>query len=346
LTHAADSSNDEGDVFADAHDGVMSPDSSTKRNAATDNLAVIAEGSQNEIATRIKGQNLDPGIHATSIPMTVVEKIDPAEPSHGDVPGTAAHEKRKADAVPDAILRAPSPGEPPITRSPDSNSPSAVPIPKTVVTKVDLEPRHGEVLGTKAAELRTEDATPDEVEEKGDIQGRHDPRRWLPSSDRLTCSGWPTFSTRSHTISMSSISKGTSPIAEDGGFGPMSYEDDDFVEDDTHSKDERNENVQSQPAEDEDEDTFGSDFDDFEEGDAADEFGDFDGSTSYIPSSVEEQAAPESQRQSTSKTTCPFVSRIRIREILGLYNSRYASKRKLICPDPPSQFSISQLLHP
>jgi len=168
--HDLDSSNDEGDVFADAHDGVMSPDSSTKHYAAIDNLAVIAEGSQNEIATRIKGQNLDPSIHATSIPMTVVEKVNPEEPSHGDVPGTAAHEKRKADAVPDAVLRAPSPGEPPITKTPDSNTPSALPIPKTVVTKVDLEPRHVEVPGTKAAELRTEDATPDEVEEKGDIK--------------------------------------------------------------------------------------------------------------------------------------------------------------------------------
>ncbi|KAF2139910.1 uncharacterized protein K452DRAFT_335843 [Aplosporella prunicola CBS 121167] len=43
------------------------------------------------------------------IPTTRVEKVDD-EPSHGDVPGTAAYEMRQADAVPDMILKAPEGG--------------------------------------------------------------------------------------------------------------------------------------------------------------------------------------------------------------------------------------------
>jgi hypothetical protein len=42
----------------------------------------------------------------------IVEKIDPDEPSYGDVPGTEAYEKRRADAVPDAVIRSPIAGSP------------------------------------------------------------------------------------------------------------------------------------------------------------------------------------------------------------------------------------------
>lgn len=41
------------------------------------------------------------------IPRTIVEKIDPDELSHGEVPGTVANEKRLADAVPDIVTKAP-----------------------------------------------------------------------------------------------------------------------------------------------------------------------------------------------------------------------------------------------
>lgn len=47
-----------------------------------------------------------------TVPRMVVEKIDPDEPSYGDVPGTQAYEKRKADAVPDAVIRSPVAGSP------------------------------------------------------------------------------------------------------------------------------------------------------------------------------------------------------------------------------------------
>lgn len=47
----------------------------------------------------------DPG--KLQIPKTVVEKVEPESPSYGEVPGTAAHEMRKADAEPDEVLKAP-----------------------------------------------------------------------------------------------------------------------------------------------------------------------------------------------------------------------------------------------
>lgn len=47
---------------------------------------------------------------------------------------------------------------------PPQDTPGGLPIPKTVVEKVEPEnPSHGEVPGTAAYDIRTEDAQPDEV---------------------------------------------------------------------------------------------------------------------------------------------------------------------------------------
>ncbi|RAL63212.1 hypothetical protein DID88_004290 [Monilinia fructigena] len=108
------------------------------------------------------------------IPTTVVEKIDPDTPSHGEVPGTPAYEKRKADAVPDLVLDS-TPGRSrsntlnPTTRSRAGSTPGDLPIPKTVVERVDSVPSHGEVPGTAAYELRKEDAQPDDIVEVSDV---------------------------------------------------------------------------------------------------------------------------------------------------------------------------------
>ena len=110
-----------------------------------------------------------PSSPATPVPKTIVDKVDPLSPSHGDVPGTAAHSKRQADAVPDVIR--------PASRSSNNSSqqdlPGAtstnVPVPTTVITKVDSKPSHGEVPGTEAHDIRQGDAKPDIVETKGDV---------------------------------------------------------------------------------------------------------------------------------------------------------------------------------
>ena len=49
-----------------------------------------------------------------------------------------------------------------------------IPVPMTVVTKVDSKPTHGEVPGTDAFNIRKGDAEPDKVEKKGDIPSKLD----------------------------------------------------------------------------------------------------------------------------------------------------------------------------
>ena len=63
------------------------------------------------------------------------------------------------------------------------STPGGTPLPKTVVTKVDSEKKHGEIEGTAAANIRSQDANPDEVEEKGDVPGklRYHAGSYLPS---------------------------------------------------------------------------------------------------------------------------------------------------------------------
>ena len=116
-------------------------------------------------------QDPSPSPRDIPIPKMVVEKVNPESPSHGDVPGTAAHAKRQADAVPDVILQAPESDQAPVVEDRgDSISPD-IPIPTTVITKVDSKPSHGEIPGTDAFDKRKGDAKPDVVEKKGDVSG-------------------------------------------------------------------------------------------------------------------------------------------------------------------------------
>lgn len=81
------------------------------QDAVPDEVEIVPEGQRSRSASRvsISDRPYTPG--GTHIPKTVVEKIDPDTPSHGDVPGTLAHELRAADAVPDIVLKAPEPPE-------------------------------------------------------------------------------------------------------------------------------------------------------------------------------------------------------------------------------------------
>lgn len=103
----------------------------------------------------------------TLIPRTVVEKVDPESPSHGEVPGTSAYLQRQMDAAPDVILKTPEPGRGRHYTEENAEEGSAtpnVPIPETVVTRVNSIPAHGEVPGTEAQKKRALDAAPDIVE--------------------------------------------------------------------------------------------------------------------------------------------------------------------------------------
>ncbi|KAI9892928.1 MAG: hypothetical protein M1814_000812 [Vezdaea aestivalis] len=135
---------------------------------------------------------------AGAIPLTVVEKIDPEFPSHGEVPGTAAHSVRIADAVPDIVLRASDsslPPSPSITRPRSDSTPGDLPIPTTKVSKISTLPAHGEVSGTLAYNKRLGDAEPDAVEEVQDQSSRR-----------------PSLSSNAHRNELAEVS-------DDDGFG-------------------------------------------------------------------------------------------------------------------------------
>ena len=185
-----ESSNDE-EVFSDAHEGRMSPQVPLTRvekvddspshgqvpgteaykkrtqDAVPDEVAIVPDGNPSLSPSRRDSQV--PSRQGTPVPLTVVEKVDPEAPSHGEVPGTSAYEQRKADAVPD-IISTNTPQQP--KKSGHYSSPSVESIPKTVVTRVDSDPSYGEVPGTEAYKKRMQDAQPDILEKDEGLQSK------------------------------------------------------------------------------------------------------------------------------------------------------------------------------
>jgi hypothetical protein len=97
-----------------AHGEVPGTDAYNKRtqDAVPDEVEIVPEGLRSRSASHVStgDRPLTPGGTPMSpIPKTVVEKIDPDQPSYGDVPGTHAHQLRLADAEPDVIVKAPKP---------------------------------------------------------------------------------------------------------------------------------------------------------------------------------------------------------------------------------------------
>lgn len=115
----------------------------------------------------------------TPIPLTLVEKVDLISPSYGDVPGTAAYEQRKADAVPDMVMkvsdprsRSPSPS-PSLGRAPsEAGSVNNTPLPETRVLRVDSIPSEETEPGPRAHTRRPSDSLPDLVERVQDAPGK------------------------------------------------------------------------------------------------------------------------------------------------------------------------------
>jgi hypothetical protein len=155
----------------------------------------------------------------------VVEKVDPESPSHGEVPGTEAYEKRRADAVPDEIAALPESAEGTQSNnlSPTGSqdrplTPDDSPIPRTVVEKVDLEsPSHGEVPGTEAYEKRRADAVPDEISALTDntegTQSNNDSSTGSQARP-LTPNGSPIPQTVVEKVDLESLSHGEVPGTE------------------------------------------------------------------------------------------------------------------------------------
>lgn len=138
-----------------------------------DDLEIIPDGRESRPRSSTGQQDHLASPREIPIPKMVVEKIDPQSPSHGDVPGTAAHSKRQADAVPDVILQASERDEASVSEDQGEGIFPDIAIPATVITKVDSKPSHGEVPGTVAFDMRKGDAKPDAVEKKGDVSGEY-----------------------------------------------------------------------------------------------------------------------------------------------------------------------------
>ncbi|KAI4086250.1 MAG: hypothetical protein LQ344_007714 [Seirophora lacunosa] len=226
-----------------------------RQDAVPDELEIVGDASTPSSRRASQTQpdrTSTPG--GTPIPKTIVEKIDSTSPSHGEVPRTAAHGKRQADAVPDLILQSPKARATFGIGSPASTPPPETPVPKTVVTRVDEQPSHGEVPGTEAFRMRTEDASPDVVETKGDPFVRF-------------------------------TNKSNSQIAADGGFGRI-------PDNGEAATDNGLGGYPAQPNSAASDTGFGDDFDEFEAGAEADDFGDFDDGFEQ-PSTAREPPQPE-----------------------------------------------------
>ncbi len=219
-------------------------------DAVPDEVEVVPEGehSSSWYQQGPQDRSLSPG--GAPLPKTVVEEVEPASTSFTSRRRVNTLEKHRADAEPDVVLHVS-----------EESSPTAQPIPTTVVSKVDAEPSYGEVPGTDAYDMRKEDAEPDVIKEIGDIPGTILLTLLSTPSERLTESESPTSpllrSDHRTYMRRKGSGGGSLAIAEDGGFGPM------------HLK----ETIDQQ---DRDDDGFGDDFDDFEEGESNDDFGDFD----------------------------------------------------------------------
>lgn len=140
-----------------------------EQDAVPDEIEVVPEGEHSRVGSLAGSQDrpFTPG--ASPIPRTVVEKTDLDSPSHGEVPGTEAFEKRQADAVPDVVKKADDGdnAQPPSTL--DHASPSTTPsdqsIPETKVSRVETMPTEEELPARpKTHQSSPSDATPDIVE--------------------------------------------------------------------------------------------------------------------------------------------------------------------------------------
>lgn len=109
-----------------------------RQDAVPDELEIVPEG---RLSKRSSTSSLQPSLPpgGPPVPLTVVEKVDPASPSHGEVPGTAAYEQRQADAAPDIVLKASDSYTPPQSFPPSQSAKatSPCPIPETIITRAD-----------------------------------------------------------------------------------------------------------------------------------------------------------------------------------------------------------------
>ncbi|PNS21585.1 Peptidyl-prolyl cis-trans isomerase-like 4 [Sphaceloma murrayae] len=140
------------------------------QDAVPDEIEVVPEGMRSRSASRLSESDrpLTPG--GTMIPKTVVEKVEPENPSYGEVPGTEAWEKRRADAEPDEVLMSPTKtrlnleGEPTEHRS-DSRRLSDQSRGEEVEHDIDRPPDAGDDRGDDAEDEAEDDGFGDDFDD-------------------------------------------------------------------------------------------------------------------------------------------------------------------------------------
>lgn len=144
-----------------------------EQDAVPDQVEIIPEGSPSldPLPAGLNDRPTTPD--DSSIPRTMVEKVDPDSPSYGEVPGTEAFEKRQADAVPDLVKSTSDPDDvqpQPSSGDVSSNTSPIPPIPETHVSLVDSLPIDEDSTTQPRAHHRRSpsDATPDVVETVSD----------------------------------------------------------------------------------------------------------------------------------------------------------------------------------
>lgn len=261
------------------------------KDSVPDEVEVIPEGSRSRSQSTAQSPPENP-----PVPRTVVERVDPEHPSHGDVPGTDAYDKRRADAVPDVVTTAPeSGGTPELNPEPEPNDAvDSTAVPETVVSQVETPTEEEPESRPHAHRRRPSDALPDSVETVPDAPGKL--LSSLPASlqdvkERLTNSD-------PQSSPATSVEQESSAITRDD---QQKMDGDNDID---------NNGTAMPGALPEDEDDAVDDFDDFAEeqeemGD--DDFGDFDDGFQESEEAVEVEAMDEGASSPAPQPPTPSV---------------------------------------
>jgi hypothetical protein len=135
------------------------------QDAVPDEIEVVPEGSRSRRMSMVE----EPGIPGGNlVPRTVVEKVDPTSPSHGEVPGTEAYQLRKADALPDIVVKRDSE-----QLTAEKAAAAEHNLPETLLSRVDSLPDGDSSLPRPRAHRRSpSDALPDATETLQDTPGK------------------------------------------------------------------------------------------------------------------------------------------------------------------------------
>ena len=148
-----------------------------EQDAIPDEIEVIPEGSRSRSCSTAGHLPRPSTPGGSPVPRTVVEKVDVDQPSHGEIPGTAAYEQRKADAVPDVVMNvSDADSRPPSSPDTDQQAPtdanaSDTVVPGTVLSRVDSLPSEEPPSAPHAHQRRPSDALPDVTEVVADAPG-------------------------------------------------------------------------------------------------------------------------------------------------------------------------------